>query len=201
MLSLITSQSARTRDRQGPSGGLWSWPHVRKTGMEWCRRHSGPLLWWPTLAASARAGVSGSRLKSRLGESNPRPTHYERVTTGCYRGRDATDVAVRRMQLLAVVGCSRSFGGIKGHDFATCAIRSLPPLPPPCKRPWGLRASPEGIDLGHQPSHEAVRRAGPHRRRGPGRHRPGPQPPARARPCGQSPALPRSAASASTRSG
>jgi YVTN family beta-propeller protein len=31
-------------------------------------------------------------------ESNPRPTHYERVTMRCYRGRDATDVAVRRVQ-------------------------------------------------------------------------------------------------------
>jgi hypothetical protein len=32
----------------------------------------------------------------------------------CYRGRDATDVVVRRVQLLAVVGCSRSFGGTTG---------------------------------------------------------------------------------------
>ena len=32
----------------------------------------------------------------------------------CYRGRYATDVAVRRVQLLAVVSCSRSFGGTTG---------------------------------------------------------------------------------------
>jgi hypothetical protein len=32
----------------------------------------------------------------------------------CYGGRDATDVAVRKVQLLTVVGCSRSFGGTMG---------------------------------------------------------------------------------------
>jgi hypothetical protein len=32
----------------------------------------------------------------------------------CYRGRDATDAAVRGVQLLAVAGCSRSFGGTTG---------------------------------------------------------------------------------------
>jgi hypothetical protein len=58
--------------------------------------------------------VCAGQTVSRLGESNPRPTHYERVTMRCYRGRDATDVAVRKVQLLAVVGCSRSFGGTTG---------------------------------------------------------------------------------------
>jgi hypothetical protein len=32
----------------------------------------------------------------------------------CYGGRDAIDVAVRGVQLLAVVGCSWSFGGTTG---------------------------------------------------------------------------------------
>ena len=32
----------------------------------------------------------------------------------CYRGQDATDVAVRKVRLSAVVGCSRSFGGTTG---------------------------------------------------------------------------------------
>ena len=54
-------------------------------------------------------------------------------------------------RLLVVHGPS---GAPRGHAFATSAIR---------------------------PTHEAVSCAGPHRRRGLGRHRPGPQPPARAR--------------------
>jgi hypothetical protein len=44
-----------------------------------------------------------------------RPTHYERVTMRCCRSRDAIEVAVRREQLLAIVGCSGSFGGTTGH--------------------------------------------------------------------------------------
>ena len=55
-------------------------------------------------------------------------------------------------RLLVVHGPS---GAPRGHAFAASAIR---------------------------PTHEAVSCAGPHRRRGLGRHRPGPQPPARARP-------------------
>src|SRR5215831_5118689 len=54
-------------------------------------------------------------------------------------------------RLLVVHGPS---GASRGHAFATCAIR---------------------------PTHEAVSRAEPHRRRGPGRQRPGPQTPTRAR--------------------
>ena len=43
-----------------------------------------------------------------------RATRYERVTMRCYRSRDAINVAVRRVQLSAAVGCSGSFGGTTG---------------------------------------------------------------------------------------
>src|SRR6185369_5162325 len=38
-------------------------------------------------------------------------------------------------RLLVVHGPS---GAPRGHAFATCAIRSLPPLPPPRRQPWWL---------------------------------------------------------------
>src|SRR5215469_6226713 len=88
-----------------------------------------------------------------LAESNPRPTHYERVTMPCYRRRDANDVAVRIVPLLAVVGCSGSF---KGHRGGTTWL----PVPYGLCRLFrrrvgglgGFRAGPEGINLDHQPS-------------------------------------------------
>jgi hypothetical protein len=35
-----------------------------------------------------------------------------------YRNRDAADVAVRRVQLVAIAGCSGSFGASRRHDSA-----------------------------------------------------------------------------------
>ena len=61
----------------------------------------------------------------------------------CYGGRDATDVAVRRVQLLAVVDCSRSFGGTTGARLGYLCH------PGPCrlfrrhKGLGGFRAGPE----------------------------------------------------------
>ena len=43
-----------------------------------------------------------------------RATRHALVTMRCYRRRDANGVAIRRVQPLAAVGCSGSFGGTTG---------------------------------------------------------------------------------------
>ena len=43
--------------------------------------------------------------QSRLGESNPRPTHYQGVLVRCSRVQGPRFLRIRRVRLAVIVGC------------------------------------------------------------------------------------------------
>jgi len=73
---------------------------------------TGHLSDWRAHSNGIRAGTgcekplgTGLSDASRLGESNPRPTHYEGVLVRCSRFQSPRWLHVRRLLLAAIVGC------------------------------------------------------------------------------------------------
>ena len=192
----------RPARRQGPHEAIWPgagpafYPHDSKS-FEICRSTCGAGDGNRTRMTSLEGFGSGDAGQPGRRSSNvascPRVTVIAPVSPADRARSGHASVEVAYYGLTAAPWSSSSPSELRITSVSRCLATGVG-TPPTLRFAgcscWRLLVvhGPSGAPRGHafatsaiRPTHEAVSCAGPHRRRGLGRHRPGPQPPARAR--------------------